>query len=96
MNASELGQCEQATIDMMLAELAAGGIVQLRDIAGARTFERWEEAQREYRSAYCFTHRKEPSDAPEPIYARVTVAQAQVLLAAGAVWIGSDAGNPMP
>jgi hypothetical protein len=88
-------RAEQATLDAMHAELAAGGVVQLRDVAGARDGENLDNVRRDYRAAFCLTHRRAPISLTDPpMYVRVTVAEARDLIARGAQWIGSDTGDP--
>lgn len=88
-------RAEQATLDAMHAELAAGGVVQLRDVAVAGDRENLDDARRDYRGAFCLTHRRAPiSVIDPPMYVRVTVAEARDLITRGARWVGSDIGDP--
>jgi hypothetical protein len=86
---------EEASIEAMLSELAAGGTVQLREVHGPRVGENAEDVFKLYRSAYRFSSKRNPPGGnPPPMYARVTIEQAKRLLDAGAEWAGSPSSDP--
>lgn len=81
------------SLALLLDEISAGAKVVLAEVICAPRDDDHEQFVAQHRRSYLFA-RKTLTAANQPTYSRATVEQARVLMAAGAVWVGSAADDP--
>ena len=85
----------EATFEILLAELEAGGTLALREPNCTRRDERIDDVVRSFCNVWMFS-RKTSVAKSCAMSVRITIDDARELLQGGALWIGSPDTNPVP